>query len=659
MTGIYARAGAGLVFALLCWRALGETPQLLHRYIDVAPSPDGVYVADVEGDAPVSGREPTVRDLIIRRVDTGATIIVSLPCGRVRECWPSSLAWTPHTHQLSFALRRPGTHARSIYRVEADDGHLTQLLAFDGTITSLQYSRDGQLAMLATASADKEVGATQAGASLAEVQNAAVHEQRIGILRDQQLEWASPADLYVYEYDWLPDSLGFVGTAAPGDGDSNWWIAKLYRFEAATTLARVLYAPADPRQQIAEPRVTGDGRSVAFIGGLMSDFGSTGGDVFLVPIAGGPASDATRGQHASATSLGIDCQGHLLAKLLRGDQSEIVQLNPVAPTSAPLSLWSGSGAIFGHEAGVSLGCPSGLSATVQEDFAVPPEIQVGAIAHWRAFTNLNAGMTGAVQARSIHWKNGGYTLQGWLLLPTDDGHKSPMITVVHGGPAAASTPSYVGPGILRALLEKGYALFLPNPRGSFGQGEAFTAANVRDFGHGDLRDILTGIDAAIRAAPVDDSRLGIMGGSYGGYFTMWTVTQTHRFKAAVAQAGISDWLSYYGENGIDQWLLPYFGASVYADPGVYARSSPINYIRNVRTPTLEYVGENDIECPAPQTQEFWHALQELGVPTTMVIYPQEGHGLRDPAHLEDAQKRVLDWFNHYLQPSHGLTGRLQ
>jgi dipeptidyl aminopeptidase/acylaminoacyl peptidase len=192
-------------------------------------------------------------------------------------------------------------------------------------------------------------------------------------------------------------------------------------------------------------------------------------------------------------------------------------------------------------------------------------------------------------------------------------------------------------------------VFYPNPRGSFGQGERFTAANVRDFGHGDLRDILAGIDAAAKAVPIDEARLGIMGGSYGGFMTMWAVTQTHRFKAAVAAAGISNWQSYYGENGIDAWMLPYFGASVYEDPAAYARSSPINYIRNVRTPTFAYVGELDIECPAPQTQEFWHALKTLGVPTAIMIYPGEGHGLRDPDHIADAIARTLKWFNEYLK----------
>jgi dipeptidyl aminopeptidase/acylaminoacyl peptidase len=190
---------------------------------------------------------------------------------------------------------------------------------------------------------------------------------------------------------------------------------------------------------------------------------------------------------------------------------------------------------------------------------------------------------------------------------------------------------------------------LSEPRGSYGQGEGFTAANIRDFGYGDLRDVLTGIDAAERAAPIDDGRLGLTGGSYGGYMTMWTVTQTNRFKAALASAGMSDMLSYYGENGIEAWLLPYFGASVYDDPAAYARSSPITFIKNVHTPVFAYVGERDIECPAPQTQEFWHALKTLGVPTAIMIYPGEGHGLRDPKNAQDALARTLAWFDKYLK----------
>jgi dipeptidyl aminopeptidase/acylaminoacyl peptidase len=125
---------------------------------------------------------------------------------------------------------------------------------------------------------------------------------------------------------------------------------------------------------------------------------------------------------------------------------------------------------------------------------------------------------------------------------------------------------------------------------------------------------------------------------------MFAVTQTHRFRAAVAGAGISDWLSYYGENSIDQWMVPFFGATVYDDPAVYAKSSAITFIKNVTTPTLVIVGDRDGECPAPQSFEFWHALRAEGVKTQLVVYPNEGHGFRNPEHIADLAKRAIAWF---------------
>jgi dipeptidyl aminopeptidase/acylaminoacyl peptidase len=131
--------------------------------------------------------------------------------------------------------------------------------------------------------------------------------------------------------------------------------------------------------------------------------------------------------------------------------------------------------------------------------------------------------------------------------------------------------------------------------------------------------------------------------------TMWAVTQTGRFRAAVAGAGVANWLSYYGENLIDMWMIPFFGASVYDDPEVYAKSSPIRFVKRAKTPTLVIVGERDAECPAPQSFEFWHALKTLGVPTQLVIYPGEGHRFTDPAHLRDRVERTLAWFDQYLR----------
>ena len=395
-------------------------------------------------------------------------------------------------------------------------------------------------------------------------------------------------------------------------------------------------------------RVSRDGRTVAFIAGIMSDFGSTGGDVYTLSLADGQAANITPGMPASATALQWNCKNHLLVEELAGDKTQLVDLGAGKRASKGQVLWSGLETLT-RDGEISLGCPSGVAATSHESFTSPPEIQTGTAGQWKNLTSVNAGMSLPAKVQSLQWKNDGFNIQGWLLLPQNASGKVPMLTSVHGGPAAANIPAFRGPGMQRMLLERGYAIFLPNPRGSFGQGEAFTAANVRDFGYGDLRDILAGIDQAEKVAPIDESRLGITGGSYGGFMTMWAVTQTNRFKAAVAEAGLSNWLSYYGENGIDAWMLPYFGASVYEDPAVYAKSSPINFIRNVKTPTFAFVGERDIECPAPQTQEFWHALKELGIPTSVMIYPGEGHGLRDPEHNADSMRRTLEWFDRYLK----------
>jgi dipeptidyl aminopeptidase/acylaminoacyl peptidase len=654
MSSRLSGAGVALVAGWLAAApALAGNPppandQLVHRYLEVRISPDAAYVASIEGDPPAGGYHPAIRDLVIRRRAGRVETRIPLPCGRVPECWPGSLAWTPDSTHLSFTVRTPGSHAYSLYTVAPDGRGLARLLDFGGTLADLKYSSDGTLAVLAVENANKEVGATEAGAPVAGDLDAPAAEQRIAILSGGELRWVSPAGLFVYEYDWLPAGQGFIGTAAPGDGDRNWWTAKLYSFPRGAGAPRVLYEPANIHQQIAAPRVSRDGRTVAFIAGIMSDFGANGGDVYALSLDGGAAVDLTPGIKASASSLAWSCDNRLLAQLLAGDQSQIVDLGPARTAAPPRVLWSGAETLAGRDAGASWACPSGVLAAAHESFTAPPEILAGTPGRWRDLTSGNIGLTTPATAMSVTWKSDGFDVQGWLLLPEHANRRVPMVTIIHGGPASAARPLFYGPGLQRAMLERGWAVFLPNPRGSFGQGESFAMANVRDFGHGDLRDVLAGIDATERTAPIDDERLGVTGHSYGGFMTMWAVTQTNRFKAAVAGAGISNWQSYYGQNGIDAWLLPYFGASVYDDPEVYARSSPINYIRNVRTPTFVYVGERDIECPAPQTQEFWHAMKAVGVPTSIMIYPGEGHSLRDPADAADALRRTLAWFDRYL-----------
>jgi dipeptidyl aminopeptidase/acylaminoacyl peptidase len=300
---------------------------------------------------------------------------------------------------------------------------------------------------------------------------------------------------------------------------------------------------------------------------------------------------------------------------------------------------------------ISLDATGGKAAAVVESFTEAPRIATGTLGDLKPVTSDNAVLKVSFTAKSITWTHDGYSVQGWLMAPAniDTGKTYPMVTVVHGGPASAVTPRFMASGSMYDLLNNGYYVFQPNPRGSFGQGEAFTRANIRDFGGADLGDILAGIDAVEKVTTVDDNRLGIFGHSYGGFMTMWTVTHSKRFKAAVAGAGIANWISYYGQNGIDQWMIPFFGASAYDDPAIYDKLSPIRYIKDAVTPTFIYVGERDVECPPAQSMEMWHGLKAQGVPTSLVIYEGEGHGIRDPKHIADMNGRITGWFDKYLK----------
>ncbi len=289
------------------------------------------------------------------------------------------------------------------------------------------------------------------------------------------------------------------------------------------------------------------------------------------------------------------------------------------------------------------------TAVVRQSFAKPPEVWAGPVGEWAALTRANEKVQGCWgAAESLSWRSDGFAVQGWLVHPKEEAGRSPMVVTIHGGPASTVVPAWPSSSSPVSHACEGRFVFLPNPRGSHGRGQDFVRANVKDLGGGDLRDVLAGVDEVVKTRAVDEARLGIEGWSYGGFMTMWTVTQTQRFRAAVAGAGIANWQSYYGQNGIARWMLPYFGASVYDDPAVYAKSSAINFIKNARTPTLVVVGERDIECPPPQSFEFWRALRAHGVRTELVVYAGEGHGLAQPENRQDFLRRTSAWFRDLL-----------
>jgi len=389
----------------------------------------------------------------------------------------------------------------------------------------------------------------------------------------------------------------------------------------------------------------------------MSDEGFHGGDLFTISTSGADVQNRTNGRKSSVSSLFWLTPDRILFTEIVGGGGAISELT--LANNSVRTIWKGAEALhaFGNFPDFAASKDGKFAAAERSTFEMPPEIWVGPIGKWRELTNNNSALSATWgKAESIEWANEGFNIQGWLLTlsKVEPGKKYPMVVLIHGGPSSAVTPDWpagfgMSRAIIAALSSRGYYVLMPNPRGSYGQGEKFTRANVKDFGGGDLRDILAGVDAAIKKYPIDPARLGVTGWSYGGYMTMWTVTQTNGFHAAVAGAGIANWQSYYGQNLIGQWMIPFFGASVYDDPAVYEKSSPIRFIKNVKTPTLVVVGERDAECPASQSYEFWHALKTLGVPTQLIVYPGEGHLFIKPEHQADRLEQTVGWFDKYLK----------
>lgn len=617
----------------------------------VAISPDAKSVAWVEAIMGKEGIE-TGRSAIYLSSADGKTSPRRITASPGVPRTESGIAWSPDGKQLAFLsdAAKPGQSQLYVTNLAGAAKKLTNVTGF---LDTPRWSPDGKtIAVPFIENAPRASGPLVAEtAETGEIKDS-FYEQRLAVVdvATGKLRQVTPADMYIYEYDWAPDSQHLVATAARGNGDNNWYIAELFTIDAASGAMNSIYKPA---RQIARPVWSLDGKSIAFVEGLMSDEPSVGGDIFAMPASGGKPKNLTPEKKFSASWLAWTTKQTIIYAAQIGGDSAVGSVDP--RTGEIQDIYQGSESISAGlwNPNISLAADGETAALTISAFDAPPEVWAGKIGHWTQLTSHNKDVKPAWgQLKSLQWKSDGYDVQGWLVYPLhfDPAKKYPLVVDVHGGPGAAVQSSWPSiSGFAMALPAAGYFVLLPNPRGSFGQGEAFTRANVRDFGYGDFRDILTGVDAALKAAPIDPNRLGLTGWSYGGYMTMWGVTRTDRFKAAVAGAGIANLLSYYGENKIDQWMIPFFGKSVYDDPEVYAKSAPITFIKNVKTPTLILVGDSDGECPTPQSYEFWHALKTLGVETQFVVYEHEGHMFSNPKHRRDVVERTLAWFDAHLK----------
>ena len=625
--------------------AVLDALEQVRAFRGAAISPDGTSVAWVER---IRGRDGNENLSFIDVAAIARPVPRRLTAGTdARAHREHSAAWSPDGRSIAFLSDAAKERQLQIYVAPAAGGPARRLTGVQGQLAHLRWSPDGRtIAFLFVEGSAQEPGALVAYRPDSGVVEGTIAEQRIAVVdaAPGRVRAVSPANLYVYDYDWSPDGRSFCAEAAEGSGTNNYWIAQLYTVAADSgrgALGLEAAAPdrlpplfpgrkvdrrhprpherrgLDGRRRLGRPGAGGRGEK--------PDAGDEGlGERALLARVGRDPVHAAR-RTADSGSRALDPAPERSRRSGAGRGRLAVSASPRA----------GRGVGGGHP--VLRAAAGGLGRADRRVEAVTqrergPDGLLGRGEEPPLGERRPARPGLAARAHELRARQA---------IP--DGRLRPRRPVrrraLPPGPPAGTA----------VLPSQGYFVFLPNPRGSFGQGEAFTRANVKDFGHGDLRDILAGVDEVVRSAPVDPERVGIVGWSYGGYMTMWAVTQTNRFKAAVAGAGIVNWQSYYGQNQIDQWMIPFFGASVYDDPAVYARSSPIKFIKKVRTPTLVLHGERDSEVPTPQGYEFWHALKTLGVPTELVVYKNEGHAILRREHQRDIVRRAVAWFDRYLK----------
>ncbi len=438
-----------------------------------------------------------------------------------------------------------------------------------------------------------------------------------------------------YEPAWSPDGRWIAYTATKRDvttidsiaEDTHVWV-----ISADGGTKYELTAEQDRRAR--SPKWSADSRHILFLAG---DRGAT--TVYRVGTSGGRIDKLS---------------------LLYDEERLIGLLDPPAsPSTVQRRFQIGSFSL--SRGGVSVPEPGGvrrfttLMAFTLTDWQHPAELWFwlgGAdVRRLSAHNDAFVRSLGFSEPEEINFRSfDGVTVQGWLMKPSGfrDDRKYPLILSVHGGPHGMSGWGFNA--TFQAYAARGYAVLFLNPRGSSGYGQKFSDGTLGEWGGGDYRDLMAGVDEVLRRYSwINADRLGVTGGSYGGFMTNWIITQTPRFKAAVAVASVSNLISFYATSLYQDLIHAEFGGFPWDNYELLWQWSPIRYVRQAQTPTLFIHGEQDNDVHITQAEEMYMALKRRGVETVFVRYPREGHGLREPRHRVDALERTLAWFDRFLK----------
>jgi dipeptidyl aminopeptidase/acylaminoacyl peptidase len=561
--------------------------------------------------------------------------------------------WSPDSKRLAFTAKGEGEKDKpQLYVIQAEGGEAKQVCAIPNGVSDLQWSPDGS--RIAFISLEGEEPKTDPI-----VVTPGRHHRLWTVRPDYDIpEPVTPDGVSVWEYAWSPDSKQLALYYSTGPDDTDWFHGQIGVVAASGSAVRQV---SRLTRQASSVIWSTDGTRLAYISGAWSDPIRGGGDMFVLPLAeGSEARNLTPNVEFSATwCRWFPDNRHIIFTCVKGVTQQVCILDessgsitvleedfvmqwdqPILAPTSDLRSFATSHSCQRHPSDIWFG-------------ELLDEGNAGQSIQWRRLTCLNpiAEATLAVApSERIRFKSVDGELVEALFTPPlfRKNDKLPALFVnVHGGPSGAWCDDW-GAFYTQLLASAGYAVLRTNYRGSWGRGVAFADGVLGDMGGKDFQDLVYGIDYLVERGLVDGNRLAIGGWSNGGYLAAWAVTQTTRFKASVMGAGISDWHNMHAQTNIADADILLLGADPLENPEVYRKHSPITYAGQVTTPTLILHGEKDPAVPVAQAYTFYRALRERNIPVELVVYPREGHGLNERAHILDSEERMLRWLERYL-----------
>lgn len=624
---------------------------------DTQISPDGTLVAFVVGDSfKVDTKWPRSTIWLVATADGEPRQLTS---GSRTDALPR---WSPDGCQLAFLSDRLVEGQRQVFVIARDGGEAMPLTSIAGAIptprglNALQWSPDG--CSLAFLTEDPETDEERVKREAKD--DAIAVEQHPKFVRvwvvdvaTKSIRCVSPDNLQIWEFGWHPNSREIAAVVSDQPYEWSWYTNRIVRFGLGEPAQTVWQS----KRQAALPVWSPEGNQIAFVSSNWSDRGCVAGDVWTIDSRGGEARNLSAGIVASLGWMQWSSTGQELLAI--GHDRGGTGLHRINVTTGERSQvwWQQAAVAEAHWPRFSAS-RDGALAVALEDADHPRDVWIlretsGKLAG-QQLTHLHplAAEIAIGETSILHWRGAdGCEMQGLLIKPAGHqaGQRCPMVMWVHGGPTGISASRYYAAfGWNQLLAAAGYAVFLPNYRGSVGWGLEFAESNIGDMGGKDFEDMLLGVDSLIESGIADPQRLAIAGWSYGGFTAAWAVSQTDRFKAAVMGAGISHWLSFHGKSSLADWDAIHYAESPYQSNGRFQKFSPLSYYENLSTPTLILHGAEDQDVPVEQSYLFYRALKDQRVPTELIVYPREDHAIKERSHLLDMSRRVLAWLQAYL-----------